>query len=159
MQPSGNFTDGLKLQSQTTVRRRSWKRNFIDYGEQILTSHGQDTESSKCCSKWMDCIGLSLYTTFIIHWRFNRLLAGPQRGIGQELFTLTIFDMTTAEIKKAVDNGVTVFWNSPAYQVIKDQHGYLIQCNLNGHSIGLTHADGETLNGDPDDFYTSRVKV
>ena len=52
---------------------------------------------------------------------------------------------TLAEIKAAVDNGQTVYTDSALYTVIKDDKGqYLIKCGH--HYIGLTHADGITLN-------------
>ncbi len=62
--------------------------------------------------------------------------------------------MTLDEIKRAVDAGKTVHWKNPAYQVIPGFPGaYLINCTLNDHCIGLTWADGVTMNGKPDDFY------
>ena len=63
--------------------------------------------------------------------------------------------MNLSEIKKAVDQGRAVCWGNPNYRVIKDSLGqYLIKCGVSGHCIGLTHRDGTTMNGDPDDFYT-----
>jgi hypothetical protein len=56
--------------------------------------------------------------------------------------------MTVQEIKRAVDAGKPVVWASPSYAVIRDRIGqYLIKCVHNGSCIGLTHADGVTLNG------------
>lgn len=49
------------------------------------------------------------------------------------------------QIKSAVDNGQTVYADSALYTVVKDALGrYLIKCGP--HCIGLTHADGITLN-------------
>lgn len=62
--------------------------------------------------------------------------------------------MTLEEIKQAVESGQTVHWANGAYQVIKGRNGrFLIQCTINGHCIGLTHADGQTINGKPEDFF------
>jgi len=58
------------------------------------------------------------------------------------------------DIIKAVDEGKEVCWKSDYYKVIRDSVGqYLICCELNNHCIGLTWADGITLNGKPEDFY------
>ena len=65
--------------------------------------------------------------------------------------------MTAQEIKEAVDQGKTVYWHHDGYEVIKDSIGeYLIHCNMNDTYIGLTHLDGETLNGRPDAFYIKK---
>lgn len=62
--------------------------------------------------------------------------------------------MTVAEIKKAVDSGITVHWKSDGYNVIKDKNGeYLIIFTPNQSAIGLTRKDGVTLNGAAEDFY------
>jgi hypothetical protein len=60
--------------------------------------------------------------------------------------------MTLQEIKSAVDAGKIVHWSSLLYQVVKDNRGeYLIKCGQN--YIGLTWADGVTLNGKEKDFF------
>ena len=62
--------------------------------------------------------------------------------------------MTVSEIKTAVSEGKTVHWASKIYIVIKDRIGqYLVKCTLNDHMIGLTWADGTTLNGAEEEFY------
>ena len=67
--------------------------------------------------------------------------------------------MTESEIKQAVDEGKTVHWSSEAYVVIKDSKGqYLIKCIPNNHCIGLTWADGKTLNGKEEDFYEAEAE-
>lgn len=72
------------------------------------------------------------------------------------VFTLIPLNMTTSEIKQAVDNGQKVYWKSLLYPVIKDTKGqYLINCT-NGSAIGLTWTDGETLNGKPEDFFVTK---
>ena len=63
--------------------------------------------------------------------------------------------MTLQEIKKAVDQGLTVHWASELFQVINDRTGYLIQCKSNGHIIGLTWADGITMNGEEHQFFVA----
>lgn len=60
--------------------------------------------------------------------------------------------MTLNEIIKAVDEGKTVHWVSDFYCVVKGNGRYLIK-STSGHSIGLTTADGKTLNEDEQDFY------
>lgn len=65
--------------------------------------------------------------------------------------------MKLNEIKQAVKAGKTVHWSNSSYRVTfsKQADGsenWLIQCD-NGHAIGLTWADGVTLNGKPDEFY------
>ena len=62
--------------------------------------------------------------------------------------------MNVQEIKKAVDNGLTVHWSNSSYIVIPSRGDYLIQ-HLNGSCIGLTWQDGTTLNGKEQDFYIS----
>lgn len=61
-----------------------------------------------------------------------------------------------AEIKAVVDKGERrVFWSNKDYEVIKDKVGqYQITCHHNEYSIGLTWADGTTLNGKPEEFFT-----
>ena len=62
--------------------------------------------------------------------------------------------MKTQEIKDAIDSGKRVYVDNPAYEVIKDSRGqYLIKCTHNDYCIGLTWADGETLNDLEDSFY------
>ena len=62
--------------------------------------------------------------------------------------------MTLNEIKSSVESGERVFWKSQAYEVIKDRIGqWLLRCSINGNCIGLTWADGQTLNGKAEDFY------
>lgn len=64
--------------------------------------------------------------------------------------------MTLDEIKNAVDAGSGVHWKTYGYRVIKDNIGqYLIQCVMNEDCIGLTHRDGVTLNGKPEDFFVA----
>jgi hypothetical protein len=63
--------------------------------------------------------------------------------------------MTLDEIKAAIDEGRTVYHQTPNYQVIRDNLGqYLIQCRSNDYCIGLTWQDGKTLNGKPYEFFT-----
>lgn len=65
--------------------------------------------------------------------------------------------MTLEEIKQAVIEGRTVCWASPAYRVIQDNIGqWLIHCTINDSYIGLTHADGITLNGREDQFFKEK---
>ncbi len=62
--------------------------------------------------------------------------------------------MNLPEIKKAIADGKTVHWATTGYQVICDKIGqYLILCTSNGSCIGLTWADGITMNGKEDEFF------
>ena len=62
--------------------------------------------------------------------------------------------MKLSEITEAVDNDLTVCWSNNNYQVINSKSGYMIKCLSNDHCIGLTWADGKTMNGKPEEFYT-----
>ena len=62
--------------------------------------------------------------------------------------------MTLQEIKDAVLAGKKVHWMNEAYDVVHDSKGqWLIVCNINGYTIGLTWQDGVTMNGSPEEFY------
>lgn len=62
--------------------------------------------------------------------------------------------MNLDEIKAAVDAGQTVHWANTGYTVLRDSIGqWLIKYTPNGHCIGLTHQDGVTLNGRPEQFF------
>ena len=69
--------------------------------------------------------------------------------------------MNLEQIKTAVRKGETVHWANESYVVVAGQRNddWLITCKTNNHSIGLTHADGETLNGDELDFFSSVVST
>ena len=62
--------------------------------------------------------------------------------------------MTLEEIKSAVIAGKKVCWKSPIYEIYHSPNidQWLIFCTANDSCIGLTHADGVTLNGKPEDF-------
>lgn len=61
---------------------------------------------------------------------------------------------TARGIKTLVDNGIPVYWSNTGYSVIKDSIGqYLIKFLWNDSCIGLTHQDGVTLNGKPEEFF------
>ena len=66
--------------------------------------------------------------------------------------------MNLLEIKRAVDEGLAVFWASPAYEVVcgDDRDKYFICCVNTGHCISLTHSDGVTLNGKESEFYVAQ---
>lgn len=63
--------------------------------------------------------------------------------------------MTLAEILRAVDEGMQVHWQSPCYLV--ERHAGSTSCVIRslatGHCIGLTWADGTTLNGKAEEFF------
>lgn len=62
--------------------------------------------------------------------------------------------MTLEQIKQAIAEGKRVKWGNDAYDVILSKSGkYLIVCSLNQDTIGLTWADGVTMNGKAEDFY------
>lgn len=63
--------------------------------------------------------------------------------------------MNLKEIKEALAKGKAVYWTSKAYRVTVDSRGqYFIKCEINGYRVGLTWADGVTLNGKPEEFFT-----
>lgn len=64
-------------------------------------------------------------------------------------------DMKLAEIRRAVDEGLRVHWQNQGYEVVRSSGlpSYLIRSNATGHCIGLTWADGVTLNGKEEDFF------
>jgi len=63
--------------------------------------------------------------------------------------------MNIQEIKAAVISGKKVFSDSEMYSVIYSEktQKWFIVCAVNGYTIGLTHRDGVTLNGDPEGFF------
>lgn len=63
--------------------------------------------------------------------------------------------MNVLEIRRAVDEGLIVCWTSVDYRVLKNPgtDSYFINCKPTGHTIGLTWADGKTLNGKEDEFF------
>lgn len=66
--------------------------------------------------------------------------------------------MKLEEIKWAVKEGIPVYYQTTAYEVklhhyASGEDNWLITCNLNNHSIGLTWADGITMNGKQEHFY------
>ena len=61
--------------------------------------------------------------------------------------------MKLAEIKQAVNIGMTICWNNIAYTVICDKLGQYLIKHSSGDCIGLTHLDGVTLNGKECEFY------
>ena len=66
--------------------------------------------------------------------------------------------MTLEQIKAAVREGNTVHWSNEGY-VVKlhrfrsGEEQWSVVCIYNDHAIGLTHADGVTMNGEPKEFY------
>jgi len=63
--------------------------------------------------------------------------------------------MTLAEILRAVDEGMPVHWQNPGYLVERPAGGgaCVIRSLSTGHCIGLTWADGMTLNGKEEEFF------
>lgn len=62
--------------------------------------------------------------------------------------------MSLDEIKAAVEAGNTVHWKHSGYVVIKDGLGqFLVKCTSNDSCIGLTWKDGQTMNGQEEDFF------
>jgi len=60
--------------------------------------------------------------------------------------------MNAVEIIEAIDKGKHVYYLTYAYEVIEDSKGEYVIESGNGHRIGLTWADGVTLNGNEGDF-------
>lgn len=61
--------------------------------------------------------------------------------------------MELAEIKEAVLAGKTVHWSNEGYVVTHHNGRFGIKFIPSGHYIGLTWADGVTMNGREEDFY------
>ena len=63
--------------------------------------------------------------------------------------------MKLSEIRRAVDEGLKVHWQNREYQVVRSSvdPSYLIRSKATGHCIGLTWADGVTLNGNDEEFF------
>lgn len=62
--------------------------------------------------------------------------------------------MKLEQINQAVEGGQTVHWVNSLYVVVKDRLGqFFVVCKSNKHAIGLTHRDGITLNGTPEQFF------
>ncbi len=67
--------------------------------------------------------------------------------------------MNLNEIKAAVQAGKVVHWSSSDYIVVysHNEDKFYIKCIHGNHCIGLTWADGVTLNGRADEFYSPSV--
>lgn len=61
--------------------------------------------------------------------------------------------MNLQEIKTAIEEGKNVKWGNTSYDVIKDTKGQYLIKHAGGHCIGLTWADGVTLNGKEEEFF------
>jgi hypothetical protein len=65
--------------------------------------------------------------------------------------------MTLAEIQKAITENKEVRWMNDGYKVYQDSIGqYLITFIDNDYTIGLTHQNDLTLNGNEQDFYIKK---
>lgn len=65
--------------------------------------------------------------------------------------------MTLQEIKDAVLSGKTVHWANSLYVVryAPKLDEFQVVCTLNDYTNGLTHRDGVTMNGKPEEFYVA----
>jgi hypothetical protein len=62
--------------------------------------------------------------------------------------------MKLDEIKKAVEDGITIHWANDGYKVIKDSIGQFLIVNIWNDSVwGLTWQDGITMNESEHKFY------
>lgn len=59
--------------------------------------------------------------------------------------------MNLEQIKKAISDGLTVYYGSLSYKVIKLNNDYFIKND--SYLISLTWADGTTLNGKESEFF------
>jgi hypothetical protein len=65
--------------------------------------------------------------------------------------------MNLEQIKKALKNGLKVYWENDGYEVLKDKLGrYLVVFRHNGYTVGLTDLNGN-LQGNPNKFYVRNV--
>lgn len=68
--------------------------------------------------------------------------------------------MKLLEIQNATLGGMTVHWTNEGYEVIHDRIGqWLVRYNPNAHCIGLTWADGRTMNGKPSEFFVKTFPI
>ena len=66
--------------------------------------------------------------------------------------------MRLDEIMYTLEINGKVYWHNDNYEVIKDKIGqYLIRSKSNNSCIGLTHQDGQTMNGKERDFYKGKA--
>jgi hypothetical protein len=63
--------------------------------------------------------------------------------------------MNLHEIKRAVSEGLVVYWGTRDYVVehVRDGDRYFIKSLATGHAIALTWSDGLTLNGKEEEFF------
>jgi len=54
-----------------------------------------------------------------------------------------------------------VHWQNQSHEVVPTYkaRSYLIRCQATGHCIGLTQADGATLNGKEEDFFIGETSL
>ena len=65
--------------------------------------------------------------------------------------------MTLEEIKEALSKNMVVYYKNANYIVARSGDEYFIVClDGNSHTIGLTHDDGITMNGQMEDFFMLR---
>jgi len=120
--------------------------NFYEtFGEDAVTLH-RITGATLCRStidgKPVDVAGIPM---FHISTYLHRIEASGQ--------SVAVYDgMTLPQIKQAVDRGTLVYWRSIDCPVRKDQTTGEYVIGDEKYSIGLTHQDGVTLNGRPEEF-------
>jgi hypothetical protein len=114
-------------------------------------------------------------------WMLNKNKKGDLK-MRRYVSLRTMAFKSIGEIKKAVNEGKSVFKGNEAYQVIKDSKGqWLIYCHLNGYCVGLTWSisadtyrkhygkeidsryhfvdlNGQVLNGTLDEFFIGGEK-
>ena len=63
--------------------------------------------------------------------------------------------MKPKEIVKGLQAGMNVYWQTESYPVISDPAGinFYIKSLATGHCIRLFQSDGQTLNGNEEDFF------
>ena len=63
--------------------------------------------------------------------------------------------MNAKEIRRAIDEGLRVYWCSPEYRVWKDEKSsnYFISSETTGHTVGLTWTNSDRLNGKEEEFF------
>lgn len=69
--------------------------------------------------------------------------------------------MRLAEILRAVDEGLLVHWQNPGYVVERSMKrgDCVIRSLSTDNCIGLTWADGKTLNGKEEEFFIGAGKT
>ena len=68
---------------------------------------------------------------------------------------MKIFFESISDLKKAIDNGESVYWKTKNYRVIKNYKNEYMLVSKQNYFIGMEHGDGQ-LNGKLNDYYIEK---